>query len=54
MGMARYFLVAVFLFTGGCSSLTVLETWHNQSGPERRYRKLMILGTAAARRIALM
>ncbi len=42
--MACFFLVALCLFLGGCSSLTVLETWHTQSGPERHYRKLMILG----------
>lgn len=44
MRMIRCFMAVLCLLLGGCSSLTVVETWHNQNGPERHYRKLMILG----------
>lgn len=37
-------LAAVSLLLGGCSSLNVLETWHNPAGTGHRYQKLLIVG----------
>jgi hypothetical protein len=42
-----YALIAAgLLFLGGCSSLTVKESWHKTGGPEHKYKKLMILAIA--------
>lgn len=34
------------LLLGGCSSLSVKESWHKTGGPARKYTKLMILAIA--------
>ena len=39
-------LVVGSLVLGGCSSLSVKETWHKTSGPGHQYKKLMILAIA--------
>jgi hypothetical protein len=39
-------LVAMLVMLSGCSSLNVVEDWHNQNAPARHYKKLMILGIA--------
>ena len=39
-------LVAMLVLLSGCSSLTVVEDWHNQNAAARHYKKLMILGIA--------
>lgn len=42
-----YALIAAgLLLLGGCSSLTVKESWHKTDGPEHKYKKLMILAIA--------
>ena len=39
-------LAAILVLLSGCSSLTVVEDWHNQNAAARHYKKLMILGIA--------
>ena len=44
--IALSFMAVALLLLTGCSSLTVVETWHKQAAPGRHYQKLMILGIA--------
>jgi hypothetical protein len=37
-------IASLLLFTGGCSSLKVVESWHKPAAEARRYQKIMILG----------
>ncbi|RNC68251.1 MAG: hypothetical protein ED859_10955 [Desulfuromonadales bacterium] len=39
-------ITAGLLLLGGCSSLTVKESWHKTGEPARKYKKLMILAIA--------
>jgi uncharacterized protein YceK len=36
--------VIMLLLTGGCSSISVMETWHKPAVVGHRYQKIMILG----------
>ena len=38
--------VIMLLFSGGCSSLKVVESWHKPAVEGRHYQKVMILGIA--------